>query len=136
MRVYRIAHAYIPSACVNSFKSPYLINAQTKPLISFSSVSLAGCLVSISRSFIVLFRRGLKMGGEPGLRECFGLSGWIKIIESCLVFTCLMLHRMGNSGSQIFYAATDQTLDSEVKKILDSKSSLRRNNSESRFVRI
>ena len=46
------------------------------------------------------------------MRECFGLSGWIKIVESCAVFCCLMLHRIGNQGSQIFYAATDQKLDS------------------------
>ena len=40
---------------------------------------------------------------EPGLQNCFSLSGWMKIIESILVFTCLMLHRIGDDGSQVFF---------------------------------
>lgn len=42
------------------------------------------------------------MGAEPGLGECFGLSGWIKIVESFAVFTCLMLHRIGDQGQQVY----------------------------------
>ncbi len=38
---------------------------------------------------------------EPGLQNCFSLSGWMKIIESVAVFTCLMLHRIGDGGSQV-----------------------------------
>lgn len=41
------------------------------------------------------------MGSEPGLGQCFGLSGWIKIVESLAVFTCLMLHRIGDQGQQV-----------------------------------
>ncbi len=38
---------------------------------------------------------------EPGLQNCFSLSGWIKILESCMIFVCLMLHRIGDNGSQV-----------------------------------
>lgn len=40
-------------------------------------------------------------GGEPGLLECFRLSGLIKILESCAIFVCMMLHRIGNRGNQV-----------------------------------
>ena len=36
-----------------------------------------------------------------GIYECFTLSGFFKIFESVAVFTCLMLHRIGNSGKQV-----------------------------------
>jgi len=41
------------------------------------------------------------MGEEPGLHNCFNLSGWIKILESVLIFVCLMLHRIGDGGKQV-----------------------------------
>ncbi len=50
-------------------------------------------------------------GGDPGLGECFTLSGWLKIFESIAIFTCMMLHRIGNKGKQIFFGASDEILD-------------------------
>lgn len=41
-------------------------------------------------------------GGE-GIFECFTLSGFIKIIESCAAFTCVMLHRLGDQGYEVHY---------------------------------
>ncbi len=38
---------------------------------------------------------------EPGLQNCFSLSGWAKILESCMIFICLMIHRIGDNGSQV-----------------------------------
>ena len=39
-------------------------------------------------------------GGE-GILECFTLSGFIKILESCAAFTCVMLHRIGDQGNEV-----------------------------------
>ena len=39
-------------------------------------------------------------GGE-GILECFTLSGFIKILESCAAFTCVMLHRLGDQGNEV-----------------------------------
>ena len=39
-------------------------------------------------------------GGE-GVGECFTLSGFIKILESCAAFTCVMLHRIGDQGNEV-----------------------------------
>ena len=39
-------------------------------------------------------------GGE-GIGECFTLSGFIKILESCAAFTCVMLHRLGDQGYEV-----------------------------------
>lgn len=46
-----------------------------------------------------------------GIGECFTLAGFIKIVESFAVFTCLMLHRIGDQGYQTFFGATDKQLD-------------------------
>ena len=40
-------------------------------------------------------------GGE-GIGECFTLSGLIKILESCAAFTCVMLHRLGDQGNEVY----------------------------------
>ena len=42
------------------------------------------------------------MGREdrPGLDNCFGVSGWLKIFQSSTVFICLMIHRIGKGGGQ------------------------------------
>ena len=39
---------------------------------------------------------------QPGLMNCFRLAGVIKILESLAIFTCLMMHRIGATGSQVW----------------------------------
>ena len=41
------------------------------------------------------------MDGGGGIGECFTLSGFIKILESCAAFTCVMLHRLGDQGNEV-----------------------------------
>ena len=41
------------------------------------------------------------MDGGGGIGECFTLSGFIKILESCAAFTCVMLHRIGDQGNEV-----------------------------------
>jgi len=53
------------------------------------------------------------MDGGGGIGECFTLSGFIKILESCAAFTCVMLHRIGDQGNEAFFAASDQILHSQ-----------------------
>ena len=38
-----------------------------------------------------------------GIYECFTMSGFFKIFESVAVFTCLMLHRIGYVGKQVWH---------------------------------
>jgi len=48
---------------------------------------------------------------KPGLINCFRLAGVIKILETFAIFTCLMLHRIGAVGTQVFFGAADLVLD-------------------------
>lgn len=48
---------------------------------------------------------------KPGLINCFQLGGVIKILETLAIFTCLMLHRIGAVGTQVFFGAADLVLD-------------------------
>lgn len=50
---------------------------------------------------------------EPGLGNCFCLSGYIKMLESFAIFTCLMLHRIGDKGNQVFFGASDAILNNQ-----------------------
>merc|ERR1712045_405962 len=37
----------------------------------------------------------------------FSTSGMIKTVECFAVFTCLVIHRIGNRGSQVWFGTTD-----------------------------
>eukprot|EP00096_Caligus_rogercresseyi_P007263 TRINITY_DN25076_c0_g1_i1.p1 TRINITY_DN25076_c0_g1~~TRINITY_DN25076_c0_g1_i1.p1 ORF type:complete len:172 (+),score=32.91 TRINITY_DN25076_c0_g1_i1:75-590(+) len=51
------------------------------------------------------------MDQEGGIEDCFTFSGFLKILSSACVFVCLMLHRIGNRGKQIFFGANDLILN-------------------------
>jgi len=37
----------------------------------------------------------------------FSISGIFKTVECFAVFTCLVIHRIGNRGSQVWFGTTD-----------------------------
>lgn len=48
-----------------------------------------------------------------GVEECFRISGLLKIVECLAIFTCLMLHRIGDRTYQVFFGASDLILHSD-----------------------
>ncbi|CAB4056053.1 unnamed protein product [Lepeophtheirus salmonis] len=65
--------------------------------------------LALTYESLILLER--KMDDEGGIGDCFTLSGFLKIMSSACIFICLMLHRIGNRGNQIFFGANDMELN-------------------------
>jgi len=53
----------------------------------------------------------LKMSEQGGVIECFRPGGLIKMLETFCVFTCVIIHRIGNTGWVVYFGAADLVLD-------------------------
>jgi hypothetical protein len=50
------------------------------------------------------------MGRGKYMGEVFTLSGILKLLETALLFTALMVHRHGDHGKYVFFGTTTQSL--------------------------
>merc|ERR1712183_578647 len=52
-------------------------------------------------------RENIKSKLSPTMTALFSTSGLFKVFECFAVFTCVVVHRIGNRGSQVWFGTTD-----------------------------